>query len=95
MKRVALFIGLALAVYFTSYVAVRHFNHLSGTQLVPDAAGVYHSQALSDTRIHIPGEGFQRLPMQVLYGGYYPIGHIDQALTGRRYNCTDYRDIVL
>ena len=61
MKRIALFTGSAVAIYLAGYVAVRHLNHLSGTQLVPDAQGAYHSQPLSDTRLYMVLPGSSRL----------------------------------
>jgi hypothetical protein len=95
MKR-ALTAALILAVlYVAGFTLLRWRLHSTNTVFLPTATGYAAPVQQERTFIWIPGTGTERPFKQALYWVFYPAGQLDRLFTGRVYDRTDARNIVL
>ena len=94
MKRTTLIALAAIAIYIVGYGVVRLCYSDSGTRSWVDSQGS-HEQRLKGTHFVLSERSLPRLSQQVLYWGFYPVGLIDQKITGREYGCVQNADRAL
>jgi hypothetical protein len=88
----ALILGI---LYLAGFTLLRWQSHDTGTVFLPTGAGYGRLVQQENTDIWIPGTGVERPIKQALYWLFYPAGSIDHLITGRVYDRTDARNIVL
>jgi len=95
MKKTILILVVVLVVYFISFIAVRAVHHGTVSMMVADAQGAYHAQTFQATVFFAPMSGFERVSSRVLFGSFYPLGHLDHLVTGRLYEFADQRKAAI
>ncbi len=95
MKRTGTVLSAMLAVYMVGYLFVRWQFHSSSSVFLPTDTGYSGPVHREETCIWIPGTGSERPVKQALYWIFYPVGRLDQIFTGRVYDGTDARNIIL
>ena len=89
MKKIMLILVAMLTAYLVFYIVVRVVHHGTVSMMVADEHGAYHQQTLSASCFIAPMSGFGRFSSRVLYGSFYPLGHLDHLITGRLYEFAD------
>ncbi len=97
MRRGVVILVAVIGLYCGGFAFVRWHFHSSNTVWLPNAAGTAYNDPIQQERtfIWIPGTGAERPAKQALYWLFYPVGQIDHLITGRVYDRTDARNIIL
>jgi hypothetical protein len=95
MKRTVKFFAALVAIYAFSFLVVRWRFHSTSSSYIWKDAGFIHQSDVEHTSFWIPYAGGERHFKQALFWVFLPAGRIDQALTGRVYDRTDARKVII
>jgi hypothetical protein len=95
MRRALTAVLILAILYVAGFTLLRWRLHSTNTVFLQTATGYSPPVEQQRTFLWIPGTGVERPLKQAVYWLFYPAGSVDRLITGRVYDRTDARNILL